>query len=70
MSELVTKLLPFTVKVNAAAPAVALDGESDVMAGTGLFIAKVIAPDVPPPGVGLEIVTLAVPVLAISLAGT
>jgi len=70
MTELLTKLLPFTVNVNAAPPAVALEGANEVILGTGLFTAKVSAPDVPPPGVGLETVTLAVPVLAISPAGT
>ena len=70
MTELATKLLPFTVSVKAAAPAVALDGDNDERAGTGLFTANVIAPDVPPPGVGLDTVTLVVPVLAISPAGT
>lgn len=42
--------------------------------GTGLFaaalIVKVRAPDVPPPGVGLNTVTEAVPAAATSLTGT
>lgn len=70
ITELLTKLLPFTVSVNAAPPAVAVDGDNDVIDGAGLFIAKVSAPDVPPPGVGFETLILAVPVLAISPAGT
>jgi hypothetical protein len=69
-TELPTKLLPLTVSVNAAPPAVALEGDNEVMAGAGLFTAKVRVPDVPPPGVGLARVILAVPVLAISVAGT
>jgi hypothetical protein len=31
-----TKFVPFTVSVNAATPAVALEGESEVAVGTGL----------------------------------
>lgn len=69
-TEPLTKLLPFTVSVNVAPPADVLLGDNDVIAGTGLFTAKVCEPEVPPPGVGLDTVTLAVPVAAISLAGT
>ena len=35
--ELVMKLLPFTVRVKAAAPAAVLDGFSPAMLGTGLL---------------------------------
>ena len=65
-----TKLLPFTVSVNAAPPTKAPAGESDETIGAVLLIVKVRAADVPPPGVGLVTVMLAEPALAISLAGT
>jgi hypothetical protein len=67
------KFVPLTVRVNAAPPVVADDGERDEMVGTGLVapeIVKVALLDVPPPGVGLLTVTLADPALAISVAGT
>jgi hypothetical protein len=65
-----TNPLPFTVKVKAAPPAVALEGEIEVIAGTGLgaVIVKAILPQVPPPGAGLKTVTWAVPAAAISAA--
>jgi hypothetical protein len=65
-----TKLLPFTVSVNAAPPTNALAGESEETIGAVLLIAKVTGADVPPPGAGLVTVMLADPALAISLAGT
>ena len=67
-----TKPLPLTVRGNAAPPAVALLGASEEIAGTGLLllIVKVAALDVPPPGLGLTTVTLAVPALVMSAAGT
>jgi hypothetical protein len=43
---------------------------SDVIAGTGLSIVKVRGLDVPPPGAGVETVTEAVPVVAMSAAVT
>jgi hypothetical protein len=61
-----TKLVPFTVSVKAAVPAVALVGEIEVMVGTGLLTANGEAPDVPPPGAGFVTVTLNVPAVAIS----
>jgi hypothetical protein len=70
ITEPATKFPPLTVKVNAAPPAVALDGDREVIEGAGLLMAKVTAPEVPPPGVGFETVTLVVPVLDISVAGT
>jgi hypothetical protein len=36
-----TKFVPFTVSVKVAPPAVAVVGESDVIAGRGLFTLKV-----------------------------
>lgn len=62
--ELETKLVPFTVNVNAAEPAAAFAGEIFVIVGTGLFAAvmlKFTGFDVPPPGVGFVTVTGGVP---------
>jgi hypothetical protein len=69
-TEPLTKLVPFTVNVNEAEPAVALAGESELIVGNPVPMENVLVPDVPPPGVGLVTVTFAVPELAISLAGT
>jgi hypothetical protein len=65
---LLRKLVPFTVSVNAAPPATAEEGVRLVIDGTGLpaTIVKIMALDVPPPGVGLKTVTPAVPIAAIS----
>lgn len=63
-----TKLVPFTVKVNEAAPAVTLGGESVVTVGTGLFTVNTEAAEVPPPGAGLVTVTLTGPAVAMSAA--
>jgi mRNA-degrading endonuclease toxin of MazEF toxin-antitoxin module len=63
-----TKFVPVTVRVKAAPPAVALEGESEVALGFGLLMVKVRAPDVPPPGEGFTTVTEAVPGVAMSLA--
>jgi hypothetical protein len=64
------KFVPVTVRVNAAPPTVALEGESEVTSGLGLLMVKVSPLDVPPPGVGLITVIDAVPGVAMSLAGT
>jgi hypothetical protein len=69
-TEPATKLVPFTVSVKAAPPALALVGESEAIVGAGFVTAKLAAPEVPPPGLGLVTVMLAVPVLTRSLAGT
>src|SRR3989338_4433394 len=63
-TEPVTKFEPFTVSVKAAPPALALVGESELTAGTGLFILKVRELEVPPPGAGLNTVTKAVSAVA------
>lgn len=63
-----TKLVPLTVNVNAAPPVIALVGESDVIAGTGLFTVNVEIPEVPPPGARFVTVTLSVPAAAMSAA--
>jgi hypothetical protein len=70
-TEFVTKLVPFTVNVNAAPPAVAELGASPLVVGTGLLLALIVnvcALEVPPPGVGLNTVTDAVPAIAMSVA--
>jgi hypothetical protein len=63
-----TKSVPLTVSVNAAPPALAAAGLRLVVAGTGLFIVKVRATEVPPPGAGVNTVTCAVPAAAMSAA--
>lgn len=71
-TELLTKLEPLTVSVNAADPAAMVEGCSVVIAGTGLLAAvmvNVTAFDVPPPGAGFVTVTAGVPLLVTSLAG-
>ena len=67
-TEVETKFVPVTVRVNAVPPAVMLLGESDVSVGTGLLIVKLIALEVPPPGGGFITVTGTRPALAMSEA--
>ncbi len=64
-----TNPLPFTVTGRSGEPTFALAGLKLVMAGTGLFTVKVIAPDVPPPGVGFSTVSFAATPLVKSEAG-
>ena len=64
-----TKFVPFTVKVKAAPPVIALTGDKLVIVGTGLLTAKFEAAEVPPPGAGLTTVIESVPADAMSLAG-
>jgi hypothetical protein len=47
-------LLPFTVNVNAAPPANAELGDSEVNTPTGVLTKKVWVFDVPPPGAGFN----------------
>jgi len=63
--------VPVTVSVKAALPAVTLAGLRLLMVGVGFTLATVSerAPDVPPPGAGVNTVTLGVPAEAISLPG-
>jgi hypothetical protein len=68
--EVETKFVPVTVRVNAAPPAVALAGESEVAVGDGLLTVNVRAHDLPPPGVGFITVTPAVLAVAMWPAGT
>jgi len=62
------KFVPVTVSVNAAPGATAELGFKDAIVGTGLLMAKINALEVPPPGPGVETVTIAVPALAMSAA--
>ena len=55
------KFEPLTVSVNADPPAVAEDGLRLLMVGPPWLIEKFTALDVPPPGLGLNTVTEAVP---------
>src|SRR6201986_796424 len=60
-----TNPTPFTVSVNPAEPAAALEGEIELSVGTGLLIANDTPFDVPL-GAGFVTVTVAVPAVAIS----
>jgi hypothetical protein len=61
---------PFTIKVKAAVPAVAIAGDSVLIAGAApvALIVNVPVTVVPPPGAGLVTVTDAVPAVAMSAA--
>ena len=63
-----TNPTPFTVSVNAAEPAAALEGEIELSVGIGLLIANDAAFDVPL-GAGFVAVTFTVPAVAMSAAG-
>src|SRR5688572_4617438 len=72
-TEEVTKFEPFTVSVKALPPVGHEVGEVEVSVGTGLLVCgaemvNVALPEVPPPGVGLNTVTVRLPWLAMSLA--
>src|SRR5438874_12776892 len=67
--EPLSKLAPFTVRVNASPPANALPGDRLLRVGAGLLTEKVCAAEVTPPGAGVTTVTEAVPVAARSAAG-
>ena len=56
------------VRVKVGDPATMAFGLREVAVGTGLMMVTVSGVDVPPPGVGLETVTEAVPVAAMSAA--
>ncbi len=64
------KFEPVTVSVKADPPAVAELGLKPLTPGTGFgaVIVKLTPFDVPPPGVGLNTVTVAVPAVAMSEA--
>ncbi len=62
------KPLPLTVSVKAALPEYAVVGLRLFVVGKGLLIVKVWALEVPPPGAGLNTVTVAVPAVAMSAA--
>ena len=61
------KLVPLSVRVNAAEPATTVDGDSELTVGAGLLIVNDAALDVPPGG-GLVTVTFTVPAVTISAA--
>src|SRR5260370_15045528 len=70
-TEPLTTPLPLTVRVNAAVPAVAEAGDSEVIDGVGLpeaLMVKPALPEVPPAGVGLNTDIWIVPAAAISAA--
>jgi hypothetical protein len=68
-AELATKLLPLSVNINPALPALILAGEILESEGSGLLIVSVKAAEVPPPGPGFATVIETVPEEATSLAG-
>lgn len=59
---------PFTVSVNAAPPTTAPGGLVLASTGTGLLVVNVAPDETPPPGAGLNTVTVAVPPAAMSEA--
>jgi hypothetical protein len=63
-----TKFVPVTVRVNAPPPAMAEFVLKDAIVGAGLLVVNANPLDVPPPGVGLDTVTIAVPAVAMSAA--
>ena len=69
-TEVDRKFVPVTVSVNAEPPAVALLGETIVSVGMGFvaLMVKARAPEVPPPGAGVNTVTEAEPAVAMSVA--
>ena len=64
------KFVPVTVSVKAAPPPTAVFGDRELSVGLafGVVIVNVCALEVPPPGVGLNTVTDAVPTVAMSFA--
>ena len=64
-----TKFVPVTVRVKAAPPADALEGERLASVGAGLLMVKVRALEGPTVGTGFNTVTCAVPAVATSVAG-
>jgi hypothetical protein len=70
-TELAAKLDPLTVRVNCWPPTRAKPGLRLVITGASGagWTVKLRAFDVPPPGAGLNAVTLAVPAVAMSVAG-
>jgi len=64
-----TKFVPFTVRVNAAAPAVTLEGERLATVGDGLLITKAAGAEPPAVGAGLVTTTFTLAATAMSAAG-
>ena len=69
-TELEVKFDPPTVSVNAAPPVDALEGESEAIAGAGLFTVNELAAERPPPGAGTATCTGAMAASATFAAGT
>jgi hypothetical protein len=65
----VTKFVPATARLKAGPPAVAVVGLILEMVGRMLLIVKLTAFEVPPPGPGFTTAMLAVPPVAMSVAG-
>jgi hypothetical protein len=62
------KFVPVALRVNAPLPTAAVLGLIELSVGDGLLTVNVFAPDVPPPGAGLNTVTWTVPAVAMSAA--
>lgn len=67
---MLTKFEPVTVRVKAGPPAVALEGFSLVMPGTGLLMGYDAGLEAPPSLVGSLTTMLAVPAVEMSFPGT
>jgi hypothetical protein len=68
ITEVGTKPVPVTVSSEPPSSVVTVDGEIPESCGAGLLTVKLVAEDVPPPGVGFTTVTCAVPPVAKSAA--
>ena len=67
------KFVPVIVSVVAGAPATTLDGDNDVMVGTGLLLEDRIVNcwlALPPPGAGFVTVTVTGPAVVNDVTGT
>lgn len=69
-TDVLTKFVPVTVRVNAGPPGLANVGPSEPIDGTGLSVVNMTGEDVPPPGIALKTATESVPAAVISAAGT
>jgi hypothetical protein len=67
-TEVLRKLLPFTVRVNAAPPAIAEFGTSEPSAGTGVVTLNCSESEFPPPGAGFRTLTFTTPANCTSAA--
>ena len=69
-TEVLAKLLPMQINVRVTAPEMTDTGEMELNTGIGALMLNVNDPEVPPPGVGLTTVMVAVPAFKTLVAGT